>query len=82
MFLGRFIPYAANIYPISNNDKVFMRTANLIENSEKTANLQLSWQDSLPVQRLLDVIAEIIASEYVQIAKQNPEVFLSSGAHE
>lgn len=59
-----------------------MRTANLIENSEKTANLQLSWQDSLPVQRLLDVIAEIIASEYVQIAKQNPEVFLSSGAHE
>ncbi len=36
---------------------------------------KLSWQDSLPVQRLLDVISSILAEEYVRIVKQNPEVF-------
>jgi len=35
----------------------------------------LNWKDNLSVQKLLDVIASIIADEYIQIAKQNPEVF-------
>jgi hypothetical protein len=35
----------------------------------------ISWQDSLPVQRLLDVISSIIAEEYIMTVKQNPEVF-------
>jgi len=35
----------------------------------------LSWKDNPDVQKLLDVICEIIAAEYIQIAKQNPDVF-------
>ena len=35
----------------------------------------LSWKDSLPTQRLLNVICSILAEEYIMIAKQNPEVF-------
>jgi hypothetical protein len=35
----------------------------------------LRWQDSLPVQRLLDVVSSIIAEEHIQTAKQNPTVF-------
>lgn len=35
----------------------------------------LSWKDSLPTQRLLNVICTILAEEYIMIAKQNPEVF-------
>ena len=33
------------------------------------------WTDNLPIQKLLDVVASIIADEYIQIAKQNPDVF-------
>jgi len=62
-----------------------MNATSSAEAREKTSlkhqNLGLSWQDSPPVQRLLDVIADIIASEYVQIAKQSPETFLSGGAN-
>ncbi|MEK6563672.1 MAG: hypothetical protein AABZ65_01430 [Candidatus Omnitrophota bacterium] len=36
---------------------------------------KLNWQDSLPIQRLLDAISSIIAQEYITIAKQNPTVF-------
>ena len=39
----------------------------------------LSWKDNLSVQKLLDVIASIIADEYIQIAKQNPDAFSNSG---
>lgn len=39
----------------------------------------LSWKDSPPVQRLLDVICFILAEEYIMIAKQNPNVFLKQG---
>ena len=39
----------------------------------------LNWKDNLSVQKLLDVIASIIADEYIQIAKQNPDVFSNSG---
>ena len=34
-----------------------------------------TWLDNPHIQKLLDVAASIIADEYIQIAKQNPEVF-------
>ena len=37
----------------------------------------LLWKDNLHIQRLLDVVVSIIADEYIQIAKQNPEIFSS-----
>ena len=39
----------------------------------------VSWKDSLPIQRLLDVVSSIIAEEYITIVKQNPEVFIKQG---
>ena len=33
------------------------------------------WTDNPHVQKLLDVVASIVADEYIQIAKQNPDVF-------
>lgn len=41
----------------------------------KDEQKKLSWKDSLPTQRLLDVICSILAEEYIMIAKQNPGVF-------
>ena len=43
----------------------------------KAENLRLCWKDSPAVQGLLDVISAILAVEYVQVAKQNPETFKS-----
>jgi len=37
------------------------------------------WTNNPDIQKLLDVIASIIADEYIQIAKQNPEVFSKNG---
>ena len=37
--------------------------------------INLSWKDNPAVQKLLDVVASILAEEYIQIAKENPEVF-------
>lgn len=37
------------------------------------------WTNNPDIQKLLDVIASILADEYVQIAKQNPEVFSKNG---
>ncbi len=39
----------------------------------------LNWKGNLSAQKLLDVIASIIADEYIQIAKQNPYTFSNSG---
>lgn len=52
----------------------------IIENKAglKTQNLAFSWKDSPAVQSLLDTISVILAAEYVQVAKQNPETFKSS----
>lgn len=38
-----------------------------------------AWNDNPSVQKLLDVISSIIADEYIQIAKQNPETFSNKG---
>jgi len=45
----------------------------------KDEQKQLNWQDSLPIQHLLDVISSILVEEYIMIAKQNPEVFIKQG---
>ncbi len=42
--------------------------------------LGLNWVDNPDVQKLLDVISEIIANEYIEIAKKNKGVFeIASG---
>ena len=40
---------------------------------------QLRWVDNPSVQKLLDVISSILADEYIQIAKQTPEIFKNGG---
>ena len=39
----------------------------------------INYADDLSVQKLLDNIANIIAGEYVNKVKQNPEIFLENG---
>jgi hypothetical protein len=54
----------------------------LVEQTEKTKlkPANLSWLDNPSIQRLLDVIVSIIADEYIQVAKQNPDIFSNGGA--
>lgn len=42
-------------------------------------SISLNWTDNSSVQKLLDVVVSIIAEEYIQIAKQNPEIFRNNG---
>ena len=39
----------------------------------------LSWLDNPDIQRLLDVVSSIIAEEYIEVAKNSPEVFKNGG---
>lgn len=57
-----------------------MHTAQAKKNSEKiTQPTSFTWVDNASVQRLLDVVVSIIAEEYIQIAKQNPDIFSDNG---
>ncbi len=56
-----------------------MAIAQVKENSKTTQPISLNWGDSPSVQKLLDVVASIIAEEYIQIAKQNPDLFSDNG---
>jgi hypothetical protein len=47
--------------------------------SAAPSDIMFSWMDNPSVQKLLDTIASIIADEYIQIAKQNPDTFLNNG---
>ncbi len=50
------------------------------KNSEKTTQpISFVWVDNASVQRLLDVVVSIIAEEYIQIAKKNPDIFSDNG---
>lgn len=42
-------------------------------------SISLSYTNNPSVQKLLDTIANIIADEYIEKAKQNPEIFLDYG---
>ena len=54
-----------------------METASQKISDPKSKNLQdvFNWPDSPAVQKLLDVVAAIIAEEYIQTVRKNPEVF-------
>ena len=41
----------------------------------KAKKINFSWQDSPPIKHLLDAISSIVAQEYIEMAKQNPDVF-------
>jgi len=56
-----------------------MALAEVKENTKTPQPISLNWQDSPSVQKLLDVVISIIAEEYIQIAKQNPEIFSDNG---
>jgi len=50
------------------------------KNSKKTTQpISFTWVDNASVQKLLDVVASIMADEYIEIAKQNPDVFSDNG---
>ena len=42
---------------------------------EDTYPTYLNWKENPSVKKLLDVVVSILADEYIQIAKQNHEVF-------
>ena len=65
-----FILHVYNIYPLFSKINRIMSTPMLLEN-----NLETPIQ-SASIQRLLDVIASIIADEYISAAKQNRAVFV------
>lgn len=49
-------------------------------NNEKTnQTISLCWAENTGVQNLLDVVVSIIAEEYIEIAKQNPDIFSNKG---
>jgi len=57
-----------------------MHTAQAEKNSKKTTQpTSFAWVDDPSVQKLLDVVVSIIADEYIQIAKKNPEIFRNNG---
>ncbi len=56
-----------------------MTVAQVKENSGITKPSSLIWIDNPSVQKLLDVVASIMAEEYIQIAKQNPDLFSDNG---
>ena len=51
------------------------------EKSNRTAiqSVSLNWINNPSVQKLLDVVVSIIAEEYIQKAKQNPDIFSNNG---
>ena len=49
------------------------------ECQRKIQQERLTWTDNPDVQKLLDVVVSILAEEYIEVARRNPDVF-SSGA--
>ncbi len=56
-----------------------METAQVEKHSVTTQPKSLDWMDNPSVQKLLDVVVSIMAEEYIQIAKQNPNLFSDNG---
>ena len=42
---------------------------------DNSVSLDFSWRDNAAVQKLLDVVVGILAEEYIEVAKHNPETF-------
>jgi len=49
------------------------------ENKAACSQISLSWKDSSSIKQLLDVIANIIAQEYINVAQGNPTLFTIKG---
>jgi len=53
--------------------------ANLAENlpgpNEKDFQLDLNWKENPAAKKLLDAIVSSLAEEYIETAKQNPDIF-------
>ena len=75
--LGKPVSYE-EIEPMLEQIKTPM---NIQEKDIKTEiqSISLNYADNSSVQKLLDTIANIIADEYIEKAKQNPEIFLEIG---
>ncbi len=56
-----------------------MAIAQVKKDSKATQPINLNWMDNPSLQRLLDAVVSIIAEEYIQIAKQNPDLFSDNG---
>ena len=57
-----------------------MHTAQVQKDSKSIIqSISLNWTDNRSVQELLDVVVSIMAEEYIQIAKQNPDIFSDNG---
>jgi len=57
-----------------------MHAAQTEKNSKKTTQpISFVWVDNPSVQKLLDVVVSIVAEEYIQIAKKNPDIFSDNG---
>lgn len=42
---------------------------------KEEASLSLSWQENPAAKKLLDVLVSLLKEEYIQTAKENPEIF-------
>jgi len=57
-----------------------MHTTQVHKNTKPIIHsISLNWTDNRSVQELLDVMVSIMAEEYIQIAKQNLDVFSGNG---
>ena len=45
-------------------------------------DIRYAWLDNPDIQKLLDVISEIIANEYIEVAKKYRNVFCEEGENE
>jgi hypothetical protein len=43
--------------------------------SKKEASPSLSWKENPAAKKLLDTLVSILSKEYIQTAKENPEIF-------
>lgn len=48
---------------------------NLPDSNEKDFQLDLNWKENPAVKNLLDAIVSSLAEEYIETAKQNPDIF-------
>ena len=56
-----------------------MAIAQTKKTSEISRPSSLTRMDNPSVQELLDVVISIMAEDYIQIAKQNPDIFSDNG---
>lgn len=48
---------------------------NLPDSQEKGFQTSLDWQENPSAKKLLDAIVSILAKEYIETAKKNPDIF-------